>query len=203
MITLDLREKRFGNRVVLGPMAVKVARGEVLGIGGVSGAGKTTLLRILAGLDRAFTGRLDAPGRRAMVFQEPCLLPWRSVIDNVTIPTGMSVPKAAQMLARVGLGGMGGLWPMQLSLGQQRRVALARAFVGAPEILVMDEPFASLDQARIGDLLTLTADLLAEARPAVVLVSHAEAELAALSTRRVTLEGSPAALLDHRVLAGS
>lgn len=203
MITLALQEKRFGNRVILGPMALHVARGEVLGIGGVSGAGKTTLLRILAGLDDGFSGRLAAGGRRAMVFQEPCLLPWRSVIDNVTIPTGMSVSAAAQMLVRVGLGGLGGLWPMQLSLGQQRRVALARAFVGAPEILVMDEPFASLDQARIDDLLTLTADLLAEAQPAVVLVSHAEAELAALSTRRVWLEGSPAALVDHRVLAGS
>ena len=204
MIALDLTEKRFGARVILGPMALRVTRGEVLGIGGASGVGKTTLLRILAGLDTRFSGRLEASGRRAMVFQEPCLMPWRSVIDNVMIPTGVSRGAAAQILVRVGLGAMEGLWPTQLSLGQQRRVALARAFVGTPEILVMDEPFASLDHARIGDLLTLTAELLAEVRPAVVLVSHAEAELAALSTRRVWLTGTPAQLAaDQRVLAGS
>lgn len=205
MIALDLLAKRFGAAVILGPMRLEVGPGEVLGISGVSGAGKSTLLRILSGADSRFEGRLAAPARRAMVFQSPTLMPWRSVIDNITIPTGVPAPEAEAMLARVGLAGLGTRWPGQLSLGQQRRVSIARAFAGRPEVLILDEPFASLDAERIDDLLALTAGLIADTRPAVVLASHSEAELAALSTRRAHLAGRPARLVDQRarVLAGS
>ncbi|MPL73706.1 Taurine import ATP-binding protein TauB [bioreactor metagenome] len=206
MISLDLTAKTFGTTQVLGAMRLRVEPGEVLGISGPSGAGKSTLLRILAGIDRRFEGVLDAPGRRAMVFQSPTLMPWRRVIDNVTIPTAASPAEAAEMLARVGLAGLERRWPGQLSLGQARRVGIARAFVGRPDLLILDEPFASLDAERIEDLLALTAALIAETRPAVVLASHAEHELAMLATRRARLDGRPARLIEdqrERVRAGS
>lgn len=195
MIRLDLRSKAFGAARVLGPMVLDVAPGEVLGVSGPSGAGKSTLLRILAGIDARFDGDLDSGQRRAMVFQSPTLMPWRCVQDNVTIPTGATEADARAMLSRVGLAGMEQMWPAQLSLGQARRVGIARAFVGRPEVLILDEPFASLDAERIEDLLELTATLIDEFRPAVVLASHSEQELAALSTRRVRLEGRPARLI--------
>lgn len=206
MIALDLQAKRFGAEVVLGPMRLEVAAGEVLGVAGPSGVGKSTLLRILAGLDRDFEGRLSAQPRRAMVFQSPTLMPWRRVLANVTIPTGATEAAARALLERVGLRGLEDHYPGQISLGQARRVALARAFAARPEVLILDEPFASLDAERIGDLLALTAALIAELRPAVVLASHSAAELEALSTRRARLEGRPARLIEDqraRVRAGS
>jgi NitT/TauT family transport system ATP-binding protein len=205
MISLDLRSKAHGRTQVLGPMRIEVAPGEVLGISGPSGIGKSTLLRIVAGLDTRFDGRLDAPAERAMVFQSPTLLPWRSVLDNITIPTQCRPEAARAMLARVGLAGHEAAWPGQLSLGQARRVALARAFVGTPRVLLMDEPFSSLDADRISDLLTLTQDLIAQHRPAVILASHSAAELDALATRRAHLSGRPAHLdyLETRLRAGS
>lgn len=205
MIILDLVAKSYGASQILAPLNIRVAPGEVLGIAGPSGAGKTTLLRILAGLDARFEGQLSAGGRRAMVFQSPTLMPWRSVLENVTIPTDCAGLEAEAMLARVGLAGMGDMWPGQLSLGQQRRVGLARAFVGRPEVLILDEPFASLDAERIEDLIALLLDLLAESGAAAVLASHSEAELGALATRRMRLEGRPAQLVHDggRVRAGS
>lgn len=98
------------------------------------------------------------------------------------------------MLARVGLQGKETLFPSQLSLGQQRRLALARAFAGRPEALFLDEPFVSLDPALAEDMLTLTAELIADARPAVLFITHAEAEAHRLATRILRLAGHPATL---------
>jgi NitT/TauT family transport system ATP-binding protein len=136
MIALDLQAKRFGAEVVLGPMRLEVAAGEVLGVAGPSGVGKSTLLRILAGLDRDFEGRLSAPPRRAMVFQSPTLMPWRRVLANVTIPTGATAAAARALLERVGLRGLEDHYPGQISLGQARRVALARAFAAPARAMV-------------------------------------------------------------------
>jgi NitT/TauT family transport system ATP-binding protein len=194
MIALELTEKRFGATVVLGALSLRVAQGEVLGIEGPSGSGKSTLLRILAGVDSRFKGEMRSPARRAMVFQEPTLMPWRRVIDNITIPTGVSEETAQEWLARVGLAGHEAYWPGQLSLGQARRVGLARAFAARPDLLIMDEPFVSLDAGRVGELLELTAGLIAETRPAVVIASHAAPELDRLATRRARLSGRPGRL---------
>ncbi|MBC7143843.1 MAG: ABC transporter ATP-binding protein [Thioclava marina] len=204
MIRLDLQKKGYGGVPVLGPMQLHVGRGEVLGLSGASGAGKTTLLRILAGLDTRFEGTLEVRGRRAMVFQNPTLMPWRRVIDNVTLPTSATEAQARAILARVGLEGVEDHWPGQISVGQARRVGLARAFVTKPDLLLMDEPFASLDGARVEDLLELTAALIAETNAAVVIASHSTAELDALATRFARVDGRPARLLqDDRVRAGS
>ncbi|WP_444870556.1 ATP-binding cassette domain-containing protein [Rhodobacter capsulatus] len=194
MIALDLTEKRFGATVILGALRLRVEQGEVLGIAGPSGSGKSTLLRILAGVDTRFRGTLQGPSRRAMVFQEPNLMPWRRVIDNIILPTGVDAATAEAWLSRVGLAGYGAHWPGQLSLGQARRVGLARAFAARPELLILDEPFVSLDAGRVAELLDLTAALIAETRPAVVLASHAAPELDRLATRRAQLTGRPARL---------
>ncbi|ETD81469.1 ATP-binding cassette domain-containing protein [Rhodobacter capsulatus] len=194
MIALDLAEKRFGETVILGALRLRVEPGEVLGIAGPSGSGKSTLLRILAGVDTRFRGTLQGPSRRAMVFQEPNLMPWRRVIDNIILPTGVDAETAEAWLSRVGLAGYGAHWPGQLSLGQARRVGLARAFAARPELLILDEPFVSLDAGRVAELLDLTAALIAETRPAVVLASHAALELDRLATRRARLTGRPARL---------
>lgn len=202
VISLRLRGKNFGPVVVLGPMEITVARGETLALTGPSGVGKTTLLRILAGLDTAFDGEITRPARMAMVFQEPTLLPWRSARDNIRLTTGVSAGTAERLLGEVGLGGRGAALPGQLSLGQQRRLALARALAAEPELLLMDEPFVSLDPARIEEMLGLTARLLAGRDTAVVIVTHARAEAERLASRILLIDGAPARIVGEAAGGG-
>ncbi len=195
MIALDIPGRAFGDRAVLGPVSFRVGPGEVLAILGPSGAGKTTLLRIAAGIDDGATGEVRRPDRIAAVFQEPTLLPWRSVLRNLTVVhPGLTERAARAMLDRVGIGAEAGLFPGQLSLGQQRRLAIARAFAGRPELLLLDEPFVSLDPATAEAMADLTAELIAETRPATILVTHSRAEADRLATRQMTLTGRPAVL---------
>lgn len=191
---LDLDGKSFGARQVLGPLSLSVGRGERLAILGPSGIGKSTLLRIFAGLDRDFTGRLGGDARLAMVFQEPVLLPWRDAMANITLPTGCTAVSARDWLTKVGLEGRGPQYPRQLSLGQQRRLALARAFAAGPDLLLMDEPFASLDPDTAGRMVALTDRLLGTTGAGLLLVTHARDEALALDCRLLTLSGSPAQL---------
>jgi len=186
-----IREKSFGATPVLRDLVFQVARGEVLAVLGPSGVGKSTLLRLIAGLDTGFQGQIRREGRLAMVFQEPTLMPWRSALDNLRLTTGVDAGQAEAALARVGLAGKGALYPGQLSLGQQRRLSLARAYAAKPDILLLDEPFVSLDDALVADMLTLTESVIAEQRPATVFVTHSPAEAERLATRQLVL-GSPA-----------
>lgn len=183
-----IRRKAFGPREILRDVRMDVAAGETLVVLGPSGVGKSTLLRIIAGLDRDFEGTVARPSRLAMVFQEPTLLPWRRARTNLTLTTGVDPGAAEAALAEVGLTGLGELYPRQLSLGQQRRLALARAFAARPELLLMDEPFVSLDAVRVSEMLALTERLIAAARPATVFVTHAAAEAERLATRTLRLE---------------
>ncbi|MDS9466985.1 ABC transporter ATP-binding protein [Paracoccus sp. MBLB3053] len=191
---LDLQSKSFGTRPVLGDLVLSVSPGERLAILGPSGIGKSTLLRILAGLDTNFRGNRSGSERLAPVFQEPVLLPWRNALANVTIPTGCPPGVAREWMARVGLAGHETKFPRQLSLGQQRRLSLARAFASDPQILLMDEPFASLDAETASRMIALTADLLDRTGAGLVIVTHDPAEAEALSARSVTLSGTPARL---------
>lgn len=192
---LDLKGKSFGDRAVLGPLAMEVSRGRRLALLGPSGIGKSTLLRILAGLDRDFDGRLSGDDRLAVVFQEPTLLPWRRAVENITLTTGCSAPDAVALMAEVGLAGHEGKFPRQMSLGQQRRLSLARAFAARPDILLMDEPFASLDADTAGRMLDLTARLLDRSGAGLVLVTHDPAEALRLGAAALHLGGSPAVLI--------
>lgn len=196
MIRIEVARKAFGATEVLRDVRLELGAGERVAVLGPSGVGKSTLLRIVAGIDTAFEGRVERPDEIAVVFQEPTLLRWRSVLQNLTLTNpGISADAAREMLARVGLAGKAGDFPGQLSLGQQRRVALARAFVGRPRLLILDEPFVSLDRALADEMIALTEQLLDEERPAVLLVTHIEAEAARLGERVVRLAGSPARLV--------
>ncbi len=165
---------------------------QTLALVGPSGVGKTSLLRIIAGLDPRFSGRCNVQGRVGMVFQDPRLLPWRSVLDNLCIPTGITPQVARLALEEVGLAGRELDFPQQLSLGQQRRLALARAFAIRPDLLLMDEPFVSLDPELVEDMMALFQRLQQGHRVATIFVTHVAAEAKYLSDRILTLSGSPA-----------
>ncbi|SIT06470.1 NitT/TauT family transport system ATP-binding protein [Roseivivax lentus] len=200
MIEIAITAKSFGDRPVLGPIRFDIAPGETVAVTGPSGIGKSTLLRIVAGIDTEFEGHVTTPPRIAMVFQEPTLLPWRSVLQNLTlVHPELGDDAARARLDRVGLADKAGDFPGQLSLGQQRRLALARAFAGAPELLILDEPFVSLDKTTAETMLGLTEALIAETRPATLFVTHAAAEARRLATRTLALRGSPATLAPHPV----
>ncbi len=194
VLSVALDGMRFGEKPVLGPIELRVAARETVAITGPSGVGKTTLMRIIAGLEARFDGHIRRPDNLAMVFQEPTLMRWRSVSDNLAIPLGLSPTKIAIALEEVGLAGRGDAFPDQLSLGQQRRLSLARAFAGKPDVLLMDEPFVSLDAELSDEMMTLFERLRDSHPVATLLVTHAIHEADRLATRILELSGQPARL---------
>ena len=194
LLRIDLQ--RGGPGDVLGPLSLSLVSGETVALTGPSGVGKTTLLRIIAGLEKNFIGTRCVPERLAAVFQEPVLLPWRSAIQNITIIANISASEAEDWLGRVGLAGLGHRFPGELSLGQQRRLALARAFAARPELLLMDEPFVSLDPALVNEMMTLFETLRRERPCATIIVTHVQAEAERLARRILRLDGRPARLIE-------
>jgi NitT/TauT family transport system ATP-binding protein len=208
---LDVRVARKAYRAasgerldVLTDIAFTLRTGEVGAIVGPSGCGKTTMLRIIAGLDRDYEGSIARPpdGRLGMVFQEPRLLPWRSVDDNVRlVAPEIDAGELASLFEVLGLAGHRAHYPGELSLGLARRVALARAFAVKPELLLLDEPFVSLDQplaARLREELVILVD-----RYAVItlLVTHDIDEAVALADRLILLSARPARILADMPIA--
>jgi ABC-type nitrate/sulfonate/bicarbonate transport system ATPase subunit len=191
-VSVRLKGKSFGKTKILGPLALDVKAGETLAILGPSGVGKTTLLRLIAGLDSQFEGTIQKPERIAMVFQEPVLLPWRSAIENIMITTRASPDEANRHLADVGLSGREKDFPVHFSLGQQRRLSLARAFAAKPDLLVLDEPFASLDETTAAQMFELTSALIRAGGVTAILVTHSKLEAERLADRIIVLAGSPA-----------
>ncbi len=191
---LRLSGLAFGGRPVLGRIALDLHAGETVALTGPSGIGKTTILRVLAGLERAQSAEVHRPDHLSMVFQEPVLMPWRTLVQNLTLTVGVTKAEAEAALAEVGLGGRGGDYPRQLSLGQQRRMALARAFAGTPDLLLMDEPFVSLDPALADEMMTLFETLRGRRPVATLLVTHVVSEAERLADRILKLTGSPAEL---------
>ncbi len=195
MIRVDVKSKAYHADEILRDVSFSVAKGETLAIVGPSGIGKSTLLRLVAGVDTDFVGAIERPDKMAIVFQEPTLLPWRSVLQNITIVHGsLDEATARSALDRVGISEKADMFPNQLSLGQQRRLALARAFAGRPEVLIMDEPFVSLDAETADEMLALTEDLIVESNPATIFVTHSAGEAGRLATRTLELAGSPASI---------
>lgn len=184
-------------RTVLQDVAFSVVPGETIALLGPSGIGKSTLLRILLGLDTGFDGHIRRCYRCASIaFQEPRLLPWLTVADNIRLvmPAGRPGPDIGALLASVQLGDVGALRPGQLSLGMARRVALARALAIAPDFLVLDEPFASLD-AQLAALLFASVTGWASATGATVLVAtHDLPQALSHVSRLLILAGDPGTL---------
>ena len=187
--------------VALSNVDLSVKRGEFVSFIGPSGCGKTTLLNLIAGLDRSFEGRIDpTPGRRlAYVFQEPRLLPWRTVEENVRLVLAGGADDDARVRAvldRVGLTSASKLFASRLSLGMARRAAVARAFVIEPGLLLLDEPFVSLDEQTAARLRVLLRDLLALHHTTAILVTHNLREAAMLAHRLILLSAAPSHVLD-------
>jgi len=205
-LSAKIREKRYArargtkSHLALEGLSLAVAAGEFVALVGPSGCGKTTLLNIVAGLDQDFAGEVQLaprpdghPARVGYVFQEPRLLPWRTVYENIALvlPPHRADATVKDMLRAVGLPNARDLYPPQLSVGMSRRVAIARAFAIQPDLLLMDEPFVSLDHDTVEQLRELLLKLW-HARPTTVLfVTHDIREALVLADRLVLLSGAP------------
>jgi len=183
--------RAFGDVVVLDNIDLDLRAGEFVALLGHSGSGKTTLLRALAGLDPGVTGEIRTGGTPAVVFQDPRLLPWRSVLQNVALGLRDRDPqtRARRALAEVGLEGREDAWPRQLSGGQRQRVALARALVREPDLMLLDEPFSALDALTRVSAQALVNELWQRHQPAVLLVTHDVEESLLLADRVLIVDG--------------
>jgi NitT/TauT family transport system ATP-binding protein len=210
----DLQFAYSPDQTVIESVTFEVTAGEIVSIVGPSGCGKTTLLKTLAGLLRPTKGIVQfqsqpvrgVPAGLAMVFQEysRSLLPWATVAANIELPLrykAITPPARARLVAEsldaVGLSGFGGRYPWQLSGGMQQRVAIARALAYQPKLLLMDEPFASVDAQTRSDLEDLVATVRATFDFTIVFITHDIDEAVYLSDRVIVLSKSPTTVLDR------
>lgn len=190
-----------GGRRVFSNFTARFHQNEITILLGPSGCGKSTLLRLLAGLLPLSSGSLRASDSIAMVFQEPRLLPWRTVAENILLPwelrshTSRERPDVAALLRRVQLEKSEALYPHQLSGGMKQRVAIARALSLAPEWLLLDEPFSALDEATREDLQELLLTL--RGQTSLIFVTHSLAEAVYLGDRLLMLNPHGQLILDQ------
>jgi NitT/TauT family transport system ATP-binding protein len=202
------RSEAGGEVAALAGIDLEVRAGDFVALLGPSGCGKSTLLRLVAGLDQPQRGRVcGEPGRVAMVFQDAHLLPWRDVRGNVELPLellgrapGERRERSSRAIAQVGLADAEQRYPAELSGGMRMRASLARALVVEPRLLLLDEPFAALDELTRMALDDELRRLWREAALTVLFVTHSIAEAAYLAERVVVLSRRPArTVLDQRV----
>jgi sulfonate transport system ATP-binding protein len=189
-------------RVVLHDVAFSLRKGEICALLGPSGCGKTTLLRIISGLDTGFEGRvvLPSPHRIGMVFQEPRLLPWRTVAQNLRLVGSSSENDLAEIVAALGLSKHLDHFPGELSLGLARRVAIARAFAVKPDVLLLDEPFVSLDASLAARLREELLALVLKRKATTLIVTHNVEEAISLAGRIIVLSAAPGRILADRTI---
>ncbi len=212
-IQIDIQKKLHSNGLcTIRDLSISTSKGEFVAIVGPSGAGKTTLLNIISGLDEQIDGQVLANDtlplaqlehNRSFVFQEPRLMPWLTVRKNIelVLSSEQNQQGAVQkLLGEVGLQGFEHVYPGQLSGGMQRRVGLARAFIVEPELLLLDEPFQSLDEPTANDLRALLLRLTKKQKPTVFFVTHQLREAVALADRVIFVSARPASvILDYPV----
>ena len=198
-VRLQNVRRAFEDLVVINDLTLDIAAGEFLAILGPSGCGKSTILRLIAGLiapDRGMVGinPADAKFQTAFVFQDAHLLPWRSVLENAALPLELMGVERAERRARahaalteVGLAEAESRYPAQLSGGMRMRVSLARALVTQPRLLLLDEPFAALDEITRFRLDVKLRELWEERGMTVIFVTHSITEAAFLADRAVVL----------------
>ncbi|HEU4346266.1 MAG TPA: ABC transporter ATP-binding protein [Actinoplanes sp.] len=197
---------RSGTVEALRDIDLEVGDGEFVAVIGRSGCGKSTMLRLIAGLLPASTGRIRVSGetvtgpRRdiAMMFQRPALLPWRTVLDNVLLPAQVygwrkaaHRPRAYELLHLTGLTGFEKRMPYELSGGMQQRVALCRALIANPRVMLMDEPFSALDALTREELSVELQKIHMENNATIVFVTHSIDEAVLLADRVVVLSPRP------------
>ncbi|QWZ06478.1 ABC transporter ATP-binding protein [Nocardioides panacis] len=192
---LSRHNRSFGSTAVLREVDLAIRPGEFLALLGRSGSGKSTLLRSLAGLDPSPSGEVVVDGRTSVAFQEPRLLPWRRVGENVALALLNGAAsrqerreRAHAALEEVGLTEKIDAWPLSLSGGQAQRVSLARALVSEPDLLLLDEPFSALDALTRIEMHRLVDQLWRRHSPAVLLVTHDVDEALTLADRVLVLD---------------
>jgi NitT/TauT family transport system ATP-binding protein len=195
-------ERTYADRLkALGPLDLEIAEGEFLSLLGPSGCGKSTALRIIAGLLQPTAGEVywsNGKPRTGFVFQDPTLMPWGTALHNVRLPLdlaglprGEADGRAIRALERVGLAAFASAYPRTLSGGMRMRVSIARALAASPSLLLMDEPFASLDEMSRQDLNDDLIHLWRDENLTIVFVTHSVNESTYLSTRTVVLTPRP------------
>lgn len=202
LVSLSQVSKTFDNGThAFGPLDLEIAPGEFVSLLGPSGCGKSTALRVIAGLLQPTMGAVTFPSGRpeiGFVFQEPTLMPWASARRNVRLPLDLKgMPpneadrRASDVLERVGLAGFANAFPRELSGGMKMRVSLARALAASPKLLLMDEPFAALDEPTRESLNDDLLKLWREDGLSVIFVTHSVFESTYLSTRVVVMTPRP------------
>lgn len=209
MVSLDLslRQKYYANsdQTVLGEIQCGIPAGQFVALVGPSGTGKTTLLNMVAGLEPNETGSIAVDNQPVQgqpnckigyIFQQPRLMPWMTVMENLALTAPEATPAdIEQMLQTVGLSGKAGEYPRTLSGGMQKRVSIARAFLSQPDLLLLDEPFVSLDLPTAEHLRNMLEALWLEHQPTVLFVTHDLDEAIRLADRVLFLSAAPGSLL--------
>jgi NitT/TauT family transport system ATP-binding protein len=204
--------RSFNGRTALLPISFSIASGEFVSLLGPSGSGKSTLLRMIAGLETWDSGSVSVSlkptaGSRSFVFQDPALLPWRTVAQNVALPLELAHKTldararrtlVEEAIERVGLSGASALYPNQLSGGMKMRASVARAIVSKPSLLLLDEPFAALDERSRFRLQEDLRGLWTSLGMTVVFVTHSASEAVFVSDRALVLSHGPGRILTDR-----
>jgi NitT/TauT family transport system ATP-binding protein len=227
VIDIEKVEVTFGDAknpiTALAETSLRMAHGEFVALVGPSGCGKSTILKLIAGTLSPTRGHVFVAGREiganpvriGMAFQNPTLLPWLNVRDNVMLPLKIVPPfkrgfgkkrrteyrdRVEASLSQVGLAGFGDKFPWQLSGGMQQRASLCRALIHDPTLLLLDEPFGALDQFTREELWEIMQDLWVEKRPTVVLVTHDLKEAAYLASRICVMQARPGRIIEDSVV---